>query len=416
MANLNLFEISAALLVLSAAFGWINTRLVRLPHTIALLVMALVASFCLIGFDHLVPASNMRETIASALGQVHLFEALMEGFLAFLLFAGALHVDFSLLRQEKWAVGLMATAGVLISTAVIGTAFWAAAQAVGAELPLIWALVFGALISPTDPVAVLAMLKSARIPERLEVRIAGESLFNDGVGIVVFIILLEIATGAPSGPAHIAELFLQEAVGGAALGLAAGWLTVRAMGAIDEYPVEILISLAMVTAVYAVALRLHLSGPIAVVVAGLLVGNRGVAHAMSEQTRRYLFNFWEVIDELLNSVLFLFIGLEVLVVAIDWSLAGLAMAAIPLVLFGRLVAVSAPILLLRFLRSTFTPGAIPVLTWGGVKGGISVALALSLPNEPVKDTILLATYFVVVFSVIVQGLTISPLARRVVIP
>ena len=411
---LSLFEISAFLLVLSATFGWMNVRVLKLPHTIGLLLMALAASGSLIVLDLIVPTSNVKEVVAAAVGQIDFFEALMNGMLAFLLFAGALHVDLGLLREKQWVIGIMATFGVLISTFIVGVGFWGAARMLGLDIPFIWALVFGSLISPTDPVAVISLLKSVRIPESLEVKIAGESLFNDGVGVVIFTILVALAAGGGHFDlAHAGEILVTEAIGGAVIGIVAGFVTVRAMRAIDNYSVEILLTLALVTALYATAQRLHMSGPIAVVVAGLLVGNRGAETAMSEETRAHLFQFWEVIDELLNSVLFLLIGLEVLVIAIDPSMAGLAVLTVPLVLAARFVAVSVPITVLS-LRETFTPGSIPVLTWGGVRGGISVALALSLPVVPEKAPIIVATYLVVIFSIIVQGLTIRSLVRRVV--
>ena len=409
---LSLLEIGALLLVLSALFGWVNARFVRLPPTIALLLMALLTSLVLIAIDAAVPSSNMREDFTSAIAQIDFFDTLMHGMLAFLLFAGALQVDLSDLRDVRWPVGILATVGVLISTVFVGTGFWLLTKAVGVELPLIWALVFGALISPTDPIAVLSLLKSARIPSRLEMKIAGESLFNDGVGVVVFTVLLSLAVrGGEPDLLHIGELLLVEAVGGVILGLVAGFVAVYAMQAIDDYPIEILLSLALATGVYAIAVRLHTSGPLAVVVAGLLVGNRGVATAMSETTRRHLFSFWEVIDELLNSVLFLLIGFEILVIGFDASLAVPAVAAIPLVLAARLFAVSIP-LSVRRLRETFTPGSVPVLIWGGLRGGISVALALSIPHNPFREEILLATYSVVIFSIVVQGLTIPSLIRH----
>ncbi|MDQ0326716.1 CPA1 family monovalent cation:H+ antiporter [Rhodopseudomonas julia] len=411
---LSLFDISALLLVLSALFGWVNVRFIRLPHTIGMLLMALFASLAIVAFDVVVPGSHVREAFTETIRQIDFFDTLMHGMLAFLLFAGALHVDFGLLRSERWAVGLMASLGVLISTVIIGFGFYFGANLLGVDLSLPWAFVFGALISPTDPVAVLSLLKSVRVPETLEVKIAGESLFNDGVGIVVFTVLLAIAAGGGEiEPLHIGEIFLLEAGGGALLGFVGGWIAVRLMQSIDHYPVEILLSLALVTGLYAAALALHMSGPIAVVVAGLLVGNRGQRTAMSEETKTYLFHFWEVIDELLNSVLFLLIGLEVLIVATDPELALFALAAIPLVLVARFVSVFLPITLLA-LKRTFTSGSIAVLTWGGVRGGISVALALSLPDVPAKQPILLTTYAVVIFSIVVQGLTIRSLIRRVV--
>jgi len=345
----------------------------------------------------------------------------MEGMLAFLLFAGALHVDFDFLKDQKWAIGVMATVGVLISTFIVGTGFWYLAQFFGVQIPFAWALVFGALISPTDPVAVLSLLKSINVPHSLEAKIAGESLFNDGVGVVVFTIVVAIAAGASGGghgevdAMHVAELFFLEAGGGAVLGMITGWLAYRAMATFDEYTLEALITLGAVAATYALAIRLHISGPIAVVVVGLLIGNRGARIGMSDQTRKHLFAFWELIDEILNSVLFLLIGLEVLILTLDPSFGWLAMWTIPLVLSARLMAVSIPIWVLSWwLR--FTRGSIPVLTWGGLRGGISVALALSLPNNEFKPMILMATYAVVLFSIIVQGLSVKAVIRRTVDP
>jgi CPA1 family monovalent cation:H+ antiporter len=409
---LSLLEVGALLLVLSAFFGWLNARFFHLPPTIALLLMALLASLVLIAFDAVVPASNMRESFTAAIAQIDFFDTLMRGMLAFLLFAGALQVDLGELRNVRWPVAVLASIGVLISTTVVGIGFWLVTKVVGVELPLIWALVFGALISPTDPVAVLSLLKSVRIPSQLEMKIAGESLFNDGLGVVVFALVLSLALrGGEPDLIQAAEFLAVESVGGIVLGLVAGMVAVWAMQAIDDYPIEILLSLALVTGVYALALRLHTSGPLAVVVAGLLVGNRGVATAMSETTRQHLYDFWEVIDELLNSVLFLLIGLEVLVIGLNPSFAVPAAAAIPLVLAARFLAVSIP-LAVPALRRAFTPGSIPMLTWGGLRGGISVALALSIPHNAFREEILVATYAVVLFSIIVQGLTIPTLIRR----
>ena len=418
---LSLFEIAAVLLALSALFGWINHVILRLPHTIGLLVMALVASLVMLAAEQLFPSLGLAETFQTTIGQIDFYATVMEGMLAFLLFAGALHVDFEFLRDQRWPIGLMATLGVLVSTFIVGTGFWLLTDLLGSPVPYAWALVFGALISPTDPVAVLSLLKSINIPRALEAKIAGESLFNDGVGVVVFTILVAIALG--SGGAHgeevgiatVAKLFAVEALGGVVLGLITGWIAYRAMATMDEYTLEILISLGVVAATYAIALRLHLSGPIAVVVAGLLIGNHGAKIAMSEKTQAHLFAFWELIDEILNSVLFLLIGLEILVIAIDPSLGWLILATIPLVLLARLTAVSLPIFALsRWLD--FTKGAIPVLTWGGLRGGISVALVLSLPNGDFKPILLTATYAVVLFSVIIQGLTVKSVVNRTVDP
>ena len=415
--TLSLFEIAALLLGLSALFGWLNHYVVHLPHTIGLVVMALLASVALLGLEAVVPGLGVVRTLQAAIGSIDFYATVMEGMLAFLLFAGALHVDFDYLKSQAWAIALMASLGVVVSTAIVATGFYYLCQFLGVPVPFIWALVFGALISPTDPVAVLSLLKSINVPHALEAKIAGESLFNDGVGVVVFIILVTIAT-SPAGavtPLTVAELFFLEAGGGALLGALTGFIAYRAMATIDDYAIEILITLGVVACTYAIALRLHLSGPIAVVITGLLIGNRGARIGMSEETRRNLFGFWEMIDEILNSVLFLLIGLEILVIQIDPGFAWVAVASIPLVLAARFIAVSIPLTLLSF-RQVFSAGSIPVLTWGGLRGGISVALVLSLPAIPEKPILLIATYAVVLWTVIVQGLTVKAVVSRTVDP
>ena len=424
----SLFEIAALLLGLSAVFSWVNRVYIKLPHTIGLLVIALIASMAMLGLEALFPAIGLTDTLQGAIGQIDFNETLMKGMLAYLLFAGALHVDLGLLRSAKWAIGSMATLGVVMSTFIVGTGTWLLAQAFGIDLPFIWALVFGALISPTDPVAVLSILKTVKMPKSLEAKIAGESLFNDGVGVVVFSIIVAIAVASVGGDGHgaslgaldVIELFVVEALGGAVLGLIAGWIGYRAMARIDDHAIEILISLALVTGTYALAGRIevlhhHLSGPIAVVIAGLMIGNKGASFAMSDTTRTYLFGFWEMVDEILNSVLFLLIGLELLVLGFAPEYFWVTLIIIPLVLLARFIAVSIPIKFLGMFK-TFTQGAIPVLTWGGVRGGISVALALSLPETEYKPFILAATYGVVVFSIIVQGLSVKKVVERSVNP
>ena len=415
---LSIFEIASLLLALSAFFGWINHYLLKLPHTIGLLLMALVASLSLLVLEQFFPALGITDSVQAVIGQIDFYSTVMEGMLAFLLFAGALHVDLAYLRDQKWAIGLMATGGILISTVLVGTAFWLMTGMLGLQVPFLWCLVFGALISPTDPVAVLSLLKSVNVPHSIEAKIAGESLFNDGVGVVLFTILVAIAVGAgdaPIEPVQVAELFFVEAGGGAVLGLLTGWLAYKAMASIDEYSLEILITLGVVAGTYALAQRFHLSGPIAVVIAGLLIGNHGARHGMSELTRNHLFGFWQMIDEILNSVLFLLIGLEILVISLEPSFAWIAASSVPIVLAARYISVSLPILLLS-IKQTFASGAIPVLTWGGLRGGISVALALSLPAIPEKPLILIATYAVVLFSIIVQGLTVKTVVNRYVDP
>ena len=419
MHALTLFQISALVLTLAALFGYLNHRFLRLPPAIGLVVIALTVSICLVGLDIATDRVALGPAVRAVLERIDFDDTLMKGMLSFLLFAGALHVDLNELLNRKWAIASIATVGVLIATLIVGFATYGTARLLGLDLPLLWCLVFGALIAPTDPVAVLGMLKTINVPASLQAKIAGESLFNDGVGVVVFTIMVALAAGSGAAEGEgmtalrVAELFVREAVGGAALGLMAGYVAYRAMKAIDEYNLEVLITLALVTATYAIALAIHVSGPIAVVVAGLLIGNHGTRYAMSETTRDHVTTFWSLTDEILNAVLFLLIGFEVVVLAVTGSVLWLMALSIPAVLFGRFIAVSGPLTLLR-LRRTFTTGAIPVLTWGGLRGGISVALALSLPEGPYKGPILAATYGVVVFSIIVQGLTFKRVVARYV--
>jgi CPA1 family monovalent cation:H+ antiporter len=410
------FQIMAILLTISATFAWLNVRIFALPTTIGLLLMGLAASLVLVGLELLLPQIEFFHAATEGVARIDFPEALLNGMLGYLLFAGALHVDFSRLRERGWIVGAMASFGVLLSTVLVATGFWAAAAWFGVDMPYAWALVFGALISPTDPIAVLATLRNAKIDPSIETDMAGESLFNDGVSVVLFSILLNVASGG-SGDRSIGSgvgSFMLEAGGGLALGLAAGYISYRAMRTIDDYSTEVLISLALVTGSYALAVALHLSGPIAVVVAGVLIGNHGVAHAMSDTTQRYLFDFWKLVDEILNSVLFLLIGLEVVILRFEASFIPLALAAIPIVLLARFVSVSAAVLTFRG-RHHFPRGTIPILTWGGVRGGISVALALTVIDVPQKPALLAATYLVAIWTMVVQGLTLPSLVRAITV-
>ena len=410
------FDLVAVLFGLAALFGYINYRFLKLPHTIGLVVIALAVSFGVLVADAALPAWGLGDAVRETLDRIDFTEALMKGFLSFLLFAGALHVNLADLAKQKWAIGGMATFGVLISTALVGGGTWLFTQALGMALPFTYCLVFGALISPTDPVAVLGILKRVKVPPSLEAKIAGESLFNDGVGVVVFTIIVAIATGSAGddlGTASIAALFLGEALGGAALGLGAGFVAFYAMRHVDEHNLEVIMTLALVTVTYAAAHWLHVSGPIAVVVAGLLIGNHGMRFAMSDKTREHITTFWSLSDEILNSLLFMLIGFEIVVVAGEPRYLAAVALAIPLVLASRFVSVSIPITVLaRF--TDFTKGAIRTLTWGGLRGGISVALALSLPPSGEREAILAMCYGVVIFSVVVQGLTMERLVRRIV--
>ncbi|MDH3588812.1 MAG: sodium:proton antiporter [Gammaproteobacteria bacterium] len=415
---MSFFEIGAFLIGLSALFGYINHQVLRLPHTIGLVMIALAASLVVILIELLSPSANVLDAVTGVLHQIDFHETVMRGMLSFLLFAGAMHVDFGVFKSRAKAIALMATMGILVSTFLIGGATWALVNFFGTDMPFIWALVFGALISPTDPVAVLGLFKTVNVPVTLEAKMAGESLFNDGVGVVVFTVVVAIAIGGgahggETGVLDIAQLFVLEAVGGAVLGLIAGYAGYRAMYHIDEHNLEVLVTLAVVMVTYAVALRLHMSGPIAMVVAGLFIGNKGMAYAVSENTRDYVQKFWSLIDEILNSILFLLIGLEVLVIAKRIDHIEVALLAIPVTLAARWISVYIPISILS-RRNTFTKGAVPILTWGGLRGGIAVALALSLPMNEYKPTILTITYAVVLFSIIVQGLTIKPLVERLV--
>lgn len=402
-------QILALLLTLAAAFSYINHRYIRLPTTIGLMAISLVVSLLLLLVHHL--GADIGEPVRRMLLSIDFEATLLEGMLSFLLFAGALHINLDDLLEHKTVIGTLATVGVVASTFLIGVLAWLALDLLGLELPFLYCLVFGALISPTDPIAVLGILKTLGAPKSLETKIAGESLFNDGVAVVVFLVIARIATGSDVGAGDIAVLFVKEAVGGALLGLAAGALIYRMLKQVDNYQVEVLLTLALVTGGYALAMALHISGPIAVVVAGLLIGNQGRTLAMSDVTREHLDMFWELVDEILNAVLFVLIGLEVLLIGFSSTL-GLAIALlIPVVVGARFLCVGIPVTIMRrFTR--FSPNAIKILTWGGLRGGISVALALSLPAGPERELILSITYGVVVFSILVQGLTIGKLLDR----
>ena len=407
---MDIFDIASVLITASALFSFINHRYIKLPTTIGLMLIALVVSLLLLGAGKL-GLGDIHAHAETLLGSIDFNETLMEGMLSFLLFAGALHINLANLARQKWIITSLATVGILTSTFLIGGASHYLLGWLGIELPFIYCLLFGALISPTDPIAVLGILKTANAPKTLETKIAGESLFNDGMAVVVFIVLLGIASGGEEITAgHVAMLFLEEAVGGVAFGFAIGWLAYLMLKQVDNYQVEILITLAVVMGGYSLASAIHVSGPIAVVVAGLLIGNHGRMMAMSEKSREHLDTFWELLDEILNAVLFVLIGLEVLVLSFTPALFTAALALIPVVLLARMISVSIPIHLLS-LRRAFSPGVIRILTWGGLRGGVSVALALALPMGEPREVILAITYVTVVFSITVQGLTIGRLVK-----
>lgn len=407
------FEAAAILIVLAAGLGYINHRFLRLPASVGLTFMGALASLAVIGIDYLLPGVRLSDMLADFLKGVDFQATLMNGMLSFLLFAGALHVDWSDMRNGRWPILALSTLGVLMSTAIVGFGFYYMAPLFGLHAPLTWCFVFGALISPTDPVAVMAVLKAAHVPRTLSATVAGESLFNDGVGVVVFGIALSIASGGENFTiGHAAWDFVREAGGGVLLGLAAGWIAYALMRSIDDYNVEAMISLAVVMGGYSLAQHIGVSGPVAMAVAGLIIGNAAVSDAMSDATRDHVMKFWSLIDEILNAVLFLLIGLEFVAVAHGGKLILLGAAVIPLVLLARFISVGAPMLTLRPIIK-LGPLAMPVLVWGGLRGGISVALALSISQNEARSVLLAATYVVVLFAVLIQGGTISRVIIRV---
>ena len=411
--TLSLFDLTAVFLSLSAVIGWLNLRLLRLPPGVAMLVVGLTSTLALIGLDRLVPALGIAADVGQVVRQVDFAAAVLRFMLAYLLFAGAMHVDFQALKRRGWTAAVLATFGVVISASVVGGGFWLVARWIGVSLSFAWALVFGVLISPTDPVGVLATLKRTSMVADIRALIEGEALFNDGVGVVLFGAALTLAMGGGGvSPLPLAGLVLVQAGGGAALGCLAGFVAIQAMRAIDDYGVEVGITLALATGVYALAQALHLSGPIAAVAAGLMLGRHGAGEAMSEQTRRYTQAFWTIVDENLNGVLFLLVGLEVFALKFDPLVDVLAAAAIPLIFIGRWAALAGPAALLSVVDREVKPGLVAVLTWAGVRGGLSVAMALSLPPSRQRAVILAATYVVVVFSIIVQSLTLERLIIR----
>jgi monovalent cation:H+ antiporter, CPA1 family len=408
---MKLFNILAVLITLSAVFSYINHRFIKLPTTIGVMVISLLGSLGIVVLGFF--GFGFEEDALRLLGSIDFDETLLHGMLSFLLFAGALHMDLDLLARQKWIIGTLATVGTITSTFIIGALAWLVLNWLGVGLPLMYCLLFGALISPTDPIAVLGILKKANVPESLETKICGESLFNDGVAVVVFLVMLQIATGDHDiTPPAVALLFAKEALGGIVYGLVIGAIAYAMLKSVDNYQVEVLITLALVAGGYALADALHLSGPIAIVVAGLLIGNHGRLLAMSDRTRGHLDTFWELVDEVLNVILFVLIGLEVLVLSFNRIYLVASAILIPLLLLSRFASVALPVVILRRFR-TFSPNVIKILTWGGLRGGISVAMALSLPPGRYRDVILTITYAVVVFSVIVQGLTVGKLVASV---
>ena len=405
---MNAFELSAVFIGLVAAIGWVNTKWLRLPPSVAMLAVGVVGSLVVMGARRLSQTSRAAHAVSHLIGQVNFPETVVGYMLAFLLFAGAMQVDLGELRRRLPAVMSLATFGVLASTLIVGTGVWATARALGLPVNLGWAMVFGALISPTDPVAVLTAVKTGELSAPLQATLQGEALFNDGVGIVVFLAALAFTVGGHAAPPWQTLLAVAvQALGGLALGLAGGALVVRAMRAIDDYTVEVALSVALASGVYAGGQALHVSGAIAAVAAGLMIGDAGLRTAMSDTTRRYVQGFWTLVDEMLNALLFLLLGLQTAVLPLDVRHLGLCAVAIPLVLAARLAVVLPWGAYYRFRHEE--RGASLILAWGGLRGALSLALALEAPPGPARAAILSATYAVVVFAVVVQGLSFAPL-------
>ncbi len=412
---MDLLGTASLLMTVTALFAYVNYRFIRLPNTIGVMIISLVFSMGLVLLSNAGLTLGMEYT-EKLLSGVDFDATLMEGMLSFLLFAGALHINLNELLDKQWVVGILASVGVITSTFIVGISSYFILGWFGIHLPFIYCMLFGSLIAPTDPVAVLAILKTANASKSLETKIAGESLFNDGIAVVVFLVILGIAVGGDghgggaATPASVAMLFFQETIGGAVFGLIIGWICYRLLKSVDNYHVEVLLTLALVMGGYAAARAMHISGPIAIVVAGLLIGNHGRRFAMSDQTRENLDTFWELIDEILNAVLFMLIGLEVIVLSMNgnYVLAGILMFFV--VLAARFIAVGIPVSIMK-LRQTFHPHVVSILTWGGIRGGISVALALSLPLGPERNIIVAITYVIVIMSVILQGLSIKALVQ-----
>jgi len=408
---MTVFQSIAVILGFSAIASYLNHKFIRLPATMGLMVAGIVFSVVLIllGKMGIIDSNHAAQFVST----IDFSGLLLHGMLAFLLFAGALHVNLSDLKSQRMPVIVLSTFGVLFSTFITGSLFWLAGRALGIEISFVYALVFGALIAPTDPIAVMGLLKQAKAPKTLETKIVGESMFNDGVGVVVFMTILGIAVGGTQPTFSGVTLFLlKEVVGGALIGLLMGYVTFLLLRSINEYKVEVLLTLALVTGSYALAESVHVSAPIAIVVAGLIIGNHGRALAMSDKTRAHLDTFWELIDDILNAVLFVLIGLEMIALSFHWSHMGLAVVAVIITLLARFVSVWLPINIMSRHRA-FSRGAVPILTWGGLRGGISIALALSLPPSMERDVILFVTYVIVIWSILGQGLTLGALIRKV---
>lgn len=413
---MELYYSLSVLIVLASVFAYLNHRYLKLPSTIGIMFIALSVSIVArVAGERFFP--TMTEDLTDLIIGIDFTEILMGGMLNFLLFAGAIHVRFTDLRAQRLPVLIFSTISVIISTFVIGMIFYFIAPWFGVELPFLYCLLFGALISPTDPIAVLSILKKAQVSKSLETKITGESLFNDGVAVVLFVVILQL-TQTPNMEVrlgHIALLLGKEVIGGLALGVALGYSASKAMKKIDDYIVSVLMTLAVVMGGYLIAHYFHISGPLAMVASGLFIGNYGKKTAMSDLTKEYLSKFWELIDEILNAILFLFIGLELLIIKDFEEYWEISLISIFVVLFARFLSIWIPSLVVPF-RPKLSNATLTMLVWGGLRGGVSIALALSISNPDYKELMLEMTYFVVVFSIFVQGLTVGKLSQKMLKP
>lgn len=408
---MELYYSFSALIVLASIFAYLNYRFLKLPSTIGIMVIAIVVSIFLVMFGEAVLPRTFGH-LNKLMNSIDFTEVLMGAMLNFLLFAGGIHININDLKEQFRPVLIFSTAGVVISTFIVGFGMFYLLPFLGIQLPFIYCLVFGALISPTDPVAVLSILKQANVSKSLETKVAGESLFNDGMAVVVFTVVLQLAIGkeVDLGVESIGLLLMKEAGGGILLGVVLGWITSRLMREVDDYIISVLVTLSVVMGGYLIARQMHISGPLTMVAAGLFMGNFNVRFKMKSVTQDYLIKFWELIDEILNAVLFLFIGFELLMIKDLKHFMVPGLLAIAVVLFARLISIWVPARFMS-LKTRFSPQTIKVLVWGGIRGGVSIALAMSIPKSEYSEIILSITYCVVVFSIIVQGLTIAKVAN-----
>ena len=412
---MELYYTFSVLIVLASFFAYLNLRFLKLPGTIGIMIIAMLVSVAirLVG-DSYFP--NTTKEFFELIQEFDFNEILMGAMLNFLLFAGALHINISDLREHKWPILTYASISVVLSAFIIAGLFYYIAPMMGISIPFIYCLLFGTLISPTDPIVVLGILKEAKVPKMIETKITGESLFNDGVAVVMFAVVLKMATdsGFDASLGSVSKLFLLEAGGGILLGVLLGFTASNVMKKIDDYKVSVLITLSIVMGGFLIAKQLHFSSPLAMVIAGLIIGNYGKAVAMNATTRDYLSKFWELIDEILNAILFLFIGFELLMLPDLQEQLLLGVAAIFICLLARTLAIFIPAsTILR--KNTYSRGSLTTMVWGGIRGGVSIALVMSIPNSlgEIKDVLLEVTYIVVLFSIVVQGLTVGKVAKKV---